>query len=253
MRENHKLPLQLFADEAGQETGVDTADAGQSGGDGSTGTEQGRMSWQEIMADPEYKKQFDTQVQGIVQKRLRGQKGAEESLRRLSPVLSALSRRYGGEGTELEAMDMDELAGNIARGESAAQTKAKRERIASHLERLLVEEAELRKSFPDFELVSAMEDPGFIRLTAPHTGLSLEQAYYALHQREIGEATAKSSLEAVTRAVSSGGARPREHSGKQSASTLAYDPRTMSKAEREALRQRIYEAKAQGKKLPFGA
>ena len=97
-----------------------------------------------------------------------------------------------------------------------------------------------------------MEDPEFLRLTAPHTGLTLADAYYALHREEIGAMAARRSLEALTRAVSYGGARPREIAGNMAASSITADPRSMSRDEREALKKRIYEAKAQGRKLPFG-
>lgn len=97
-----------------------------------------------------------------------------------------------------------------------------------------------------------MEDPEFLRLTAPHTGLTLADAYYALHREEIGAMAARRSLEALTRAVSYGGARPREIAGNMAASSMTTDPRGMSKDEREALKKRIYEAKAQGVKLPYG-
>ena len=59
--------------------------------------------------------------------------------------------------------------------------------------------------------------------------------------------------EALTRAVSYGGARPREIAGNMAASSMTADPRSMSRDEREALKKRIYEAKAQGRKLPYGS
>ena len=112
--------------------------------------------------------------------------------------------------------------------------------------------AALRESFPEFSLEREMEDPEFLRLTAPHTGLTLADAYYALHREEIGAMAARRSLEALTRAVSYGGARPREIAGNMAASSMTADPRSMSRDEREALKKRIYEAKAQGVKLPYG-
>lgn len=53
--------------------------------------------------------------------------------------------------------------------------------------------------------------------------------------------------------MSYGGARPREIAGNMAASSMTADPRSMSRDEREALKKRIYEAKAQGRKLPYGS
>ena len=98
-----------------------------------------------------------------------------------------------------------------------------------------------------------MENPAFLRLTAPHTGLSLEEAYYAVHHRELGQRLARASLESAVQAVSAGRARPRELRGGQSASIGSSDPRQMTREQREELKKRIYQAKAQGKKLPYGS
>ncbi len=238
--------------DSGSGTGDTAADAGQE--EQSLETEAPaeapveKLSWQEILADPEYKSQYDAQVQAIIQKRLRSRGDAEQRLQRLAPVLSALGERFGA----LDSADMEQLARDILSGDSGSTRQSRVRQAEDHLARLVEQEAELRASFPDFDLLTAMEDPAFVRLTAPHTGLSLADAYYALHRREIGEATARSSLEAAAKAVRSGMSRPRELSGNQAASTAISDPRNMSREQREALKQRIYQAKAQGKKLPYG-
>ena len=110
----------------------------------------------------------------------------------------------------------------------------------------------MKAKYPDFELSKAMEDERFLRLTAPHTGLSLEDAYCALHYAEIRESEARKSLMAVSNSVRAGELRPRENTGRQSASRISDDPKTMTREQREALKKRIYEAKAQGRKLPYG-
>ena len=266
MQNNCESPLLSAQDGSERETGEYAADAGQeqqsapqeqsAEQEQDIQREQGaqpeqsasRLSWQEIMADPEYKREYDAQVQSIIQKRLRGRAEAEERLERLGPVLSALGERFGG----LEAADMEELAREILTGESRSARETRAQCAREHLAELLRQEAELKGSFPDFDLLAALEDPAFIKLTAPHTGLSLEDAYYALHRREIGEATARRSLEAASSTVRAGLSRPRELNGRQGATASAADPRQMSKEQREALKKRIYEAKAQGKKLPFG-
>ena len=56
-------------------------------------TPPARMSWDEIMKDPEYNKE----MQAVVQSRLRSAKGAEEALGKLAPALELLARKHGFE------------------------------------------------------------------------------------------------------------------------------------------------------------
>ena len=57
------------------------------------------------------------------------------------------------------------------------------------------------------------------------------------------------SLEALSRSIRSGGERPRELSDMREAGSFARKPGSMSKAEREALKKRIYDARAKNEKV----
>ena len=206
-----------------------------------------RMSWEEILADPEYRKHYDEAVQHIVQKRLRSRAGAEARLERLAPVLEALHTRYAVDWAD-EALDMRELAGRVS-GEE--EQRAAEEEIDRHLDALLEQARSLRESIPDFELMRALEDPRLLRLTAPHSGVALADAWYALHRAEIGRQAARESLEALSRSLQSGGRRPRELPDRRGDSGQT-PPARMNREEREALKKRILEAKAQGRRLPVG-
>ena len=76
-----------------------------------------RMSWEEIMADPEYNKQ----MQSVVQSRLKNAKAAEESLAKLAPALELLARRHG---LDAENMDYDAIAKAINDDDSFYEDKA---------------------------------------------------------------------------------------------------------------------------------
>lgn len=218
-------------------TGDEPADAGQ----------EKRLSWEEILSDEHYRQCYDRAVQRIVQRRLRQRHEAEERLEALRPVLRALSRLYG---VDAEAMESVSLAALIE--EQAEKKEREQERFRAHLGALLAQEEEVKKAFPDFELMAALEDESFLRLSAPHTGLSLMQAYCALNREKIEARAAKQSMETLTRAVRAGSLRPGERRDRGGPEGFEADPRAMSKAEREALKKRIYEAKAMGKKLGYG-
>ena len=200
-----------------------------------------KPSWEEILADPDYRKRYDEAVGRTVQRRLRSRAEAEQRLSALEPVIRALRERYG-------ELDETALAEQIRRGDSLYGA----EDIRRHLDGLLEQAERLRASAPDFDLLSALEDPAFLRLTAPHSGVSPEDAWYALHRGEIGEAAARKSLEALSRSVRTQAARPRESHGGSAGTGFARDPKSMSRQEREELKKRILEAKAQGRKLSVG-
>lgn len=61
-----------------------------------------RMTWDEIMQDPEY----NQHMQATVQARLKSAKGAEETLGKLQPAIELMARRYGLDTNEL---DIDNL------------------------------------------------------------------------------------------------------------------------------------------------
>ena len=206
-----------------------------------------RMSWEEILADPEYRRSYDEAVQRIVQKRLRARAGAEARLERLAPVLQALQTRYGVDWAD-ETLDMHALAERVS-GEEERRVAA--EETERHLDALLEQARVLRESVPDFELLRALEDPRLLRLTAPHSGVGLADAWYALHRDEIGRQAARESLEALSKSVRSGGRRPRELHDRRGDSGQT-PPARMNREERDALKKRILEAKAQGRRLPVG-
>ena len=212
-----------------------------------TAQTQSRMSWEEILADPEYRRSYDEAVQRIVQKRLRARAGAEARLERLAPVLQALQTRYGVDWAD-ETLDMHTLAERVS-GEEERRVAA--EETERHLDALLEQARVLRESVPDFELLRALEDPRLLRLTAPHSGVGLADAWYALHRDEIGRQAARESLEALSKSVRSGGRRPRELHDRRGDSGQT-PPARMNREEREALKKRILEAKAQGRRLPVG-
>lgn len=244
--------LQFFAEEEqGETAGGSAADAGQQ--EESRGAQ--RMSWEEIMADPEYRSEYDRQVQGIVKKRLRDRQGNEERLKRLDAAMDEICKSFGMERSQGQEADPAALVERIRRERAERSNDAERRaaQAREQLERLHQQEEALRQRVPDFDLARELENPAFLRLTAPHTGLSLEEAYYAAHHRELGQRLAQASLESAVQAVSAGRARPRELRGGQSASIGGNDPRQMTREQREELKKRIYQARAQGKKLPYGS
>lgn len=219
--------------------GAEPADAGQE-------ERQSRPTWEEILRDPEYKSRYDAAVQNIVKARLRGRADAEERLARLAPVLTALTEVYG----MTEETDTAALAETLR--ESVPRRRPGAEEIGQHLQALFAEAESLRATVPDFDLLRELEDPALLRMTAPGSGISLADAYYARHRAEREEAAARRSLEAVSRSLQTRGARPRELRETTPGARFSQNPAAMTRQEREALKKRILEARAEGRSLRPG-
>lgn len=234
-----------------------------------------RMSWDEIMKDPEYNKQ----MQAVVQSRLKSAKGAEETLGVLTPALELLARQHKLDPAK---MDYQALAAAIVDDNSLYEDKAlemgvpveeakkidqheqqvareartlEQQRIQQHISQLEKQGEELKKLFPNFDLRTELQNPVFARMTAPGKGImSVEDAYRAVHRQEIEAASmqviAQRTAEKFSNAIQAGGRRPDEAgTSGQAPSVTTFDYRAASREQREALKQRIRDAAARGQKL----
>ena len=230
--------VESAAETAAQETAPPAVESGKDG--------QQKPSWEEILQDPDYKSRYDAAVQSIVKARLRGRARAEERLSHLSPVLQVLEEQYG----LTEESDATALAECLR--DRADAYRPHGAELAAHLGAMLAEAETLRRSVPDFDLERELEDPEFVRMTAPHSGISLTDAYFARHRAERERELTRRSLETVSRSLRNAGARPRELRETGAGERFTLNPGAMSRAEREALKKRILEAKAQGRKIGPG-
>lgn len=239
-----------------------------------------RMTWDEIMADPEY----NQHMQDTVKNRLKQSKQAEETLEKLKPALDMLARRY-----KIDADNVDSIVGAIENDNAYYEDKAlemgvdtetakridkierenermKKEReitleqqkVQQHLAKLAQQADALKAQFPSFDLRAEMQNPAFVRMTAPDSPLSLEDAYFAVHRKEIQAASmqvaAKKALEKASNSIQSG-KRPLENgASSQAASVTMFDYSKASKEQREELKNQIRLAASRGQKIypPYG-
>ena len=237
-----------------------------------------RMSWEEIMADPEYNKQ----MQLTVQSRLKNAKAAEESLAKLTPALELLARRHGLDATNMDyeaiakaindddayyedkALEMgvsvdaakriDQQERDHARQQRQEEMNLEEQKLRNHFMKMEQQGEALKKVFPKFDLRTEMQNPVFARLTHPSVGLSVEDAYHAVHRKEIdvarSQVIAQRTTEQISNAIQAGARRPDENgTSSQAPSVTTFDYSKASKAQREALKREIYAAKARGEKL----
>lgn len=237
-----------------------------------------RMSWDDIMKDPEYNRE----MQKIVRVRLSTARAAEENLAKLTPALEILARKHG---MDVSNLDYDALAKAVSNDNSyyeeralemgvpvetakkidqqerdterAQKTEARnleQQRIRDHFAILEAQGKEMKKIFPSFDLQKELQNPVFVRMTSPGGGISVEDAYYAIHRKEIQEsamkATAENTARQVSNAVMAGSMRPVENGiSRQASSVTGFDYSKASKSEREAFKKELRERWARGEKV----
>ena len=222
------------------------------------------MSWEEVKKDPEY----NAEINKIVRARLKDAEAAQAAMTTLSPWLKNIATEQGldPENIDYEALvkssngEYDKKALELgvsketARQMDQQQRTLEQQKFQNHIMQLEQQGQELKATFPGFDLRMEMQNPVFSRLVSPNVGLSVEDAYHAVHRKEIQAASmqvaAQKTAQQISNAIQSGSRRPDESgAGAQAPSVTTFDPRKMSRAEREALKQRIYQASAQGRKL----
>lgn len=237
-----------------------------------------RMSWDEIVADPEYNKQ----MQAVVQSRLKSAKAAEESLAKLAPALEVLARKHNLDpanmdygalakaindddayyedkamamGVSLEtAKSIDQKERETARKQREESRALEQQKIQLHLQKLEQQGEALKQTFPSFDLRKELQNPAFARMTSPNVGISVEDAYYAVHRNEIQTAamqvTAQKTAQKISNSIQAGQHRPTENgTSGQAPSVTSFNYRTASPEQRAALKKRIFEAEARGEKV----
>ena len=237
-----------------------------------------RMSWDEIMADPEYNKQ----MQAVVQSRLKSAKGAEEQLSKITPALELLARKYKLDpanmdydaltkaisdddsyyedkalqmGTSVEtAKKIDQQERDTARQKKAEELTLQEQKIRNHFAGLEQQAKEFQKIIPGFDLQTELKNPVFLRMTSPNVGISVRDAYYAVHHDEMQtaamQATAKATAQNISQNIQARQRRPDENgiSG-QAPSATTFDYSKASPEQREAFKKDLRARMARGEKV----
>lgn len=215
-----------------------------------------RMSWEEIKADPEY----NAEMQKMMQERVKKSKEAEDSLAKLAPLVPVMAKKYGLDPNDPNIYDSLTQAvykddGNfedqaLAEGKPVEEVRQQasknleQQRIQQHIQKLEQQGEALKQVIPGFDLRTELQNPAFARMTAPNVGISVEDAYYAIHRKELMtgalQAGQKITAQKLSNSIQAGQKRPAENgTSGQAASVSTFDYRSASREQREALKKRI--------------
>lgn len=245
-----------------------------------------RLSWDDIKRDPEYKKAYDSEMQKAVMARLSKERASSEANRAamdaMTPALELMARKYGLDAKNMDykalaeaisnddayyeqrAMELGtsvETAKRIDQLERDAERRKEQDAIAieeqqrrNHVTQLVQQAEALKATFPGFDLRAELANPQFARLVDPKIGMSVEDAYHAVHRKEIQAAqmqyAAQKTAENMSNAIQAGQKRPDEAgSTSQAPSVSTFDYSKASKEQREAFKKSLRESWARGEKV----
>lgn len=240
------------------------------------------MSWDDFMAVPENNKRMQTTIQSRLKSEKANSQAMREAMDAMTPALELMARKYGLDAKNMDfkalaeaisnddayyeekAMEMGvsvDTAKRIDQLERDAERRKAQEAIAieeqnkrNHIMRLAQQSEALKATFPNFDLREELANPQFARLVDPSIGLSVEDAYHAVHRKEIQamqmKYAAQRTAEQMSNAIQAGQKRPDEAgSTSQAPSVSTFDYRHATQAQRDALKKQIRAAAARGEKL----
>ena len=233
--------------------------------------------WEEAKKG-EFAELYGQDVQNAVRDRFRNQADVSEQLNALEPMLKVLRERAGVESNDdliRHVMDDDSLyeeeadaAGMTVSAyrtfkELEAQNEEMRAReeqslqdqmFRNHFGKLVQQAEELKQRFPSFNLQEELKNQKFFQLTSPDVGVSVEDAYFAVHHKELAPQMMAYGMDRARQqmgqTLQARGNRPAEGAMKSTggqAAALRLDPRNMTRAERAEIKRQV----RMGKRVSF--
>lgn len=263
--------------EASADTGAQVQTVSQNSASDAQGTPD-KPSFEQLIKG-EYKKDYDSNVQKIVQNRLKGVKGKADAYDRAAPLLEAVAQRYGIQDTtnvdalmaafdsdtrflEAEAMEkgipVEQLAAlKRAQNEAAMyrrqlQQAQMEQQSREQVERWSREAEELKTIYPELDLAAEIQNPEFAKLLQANVGV--KTAYQAIHGEDIMQAAMAAAVrkaeQKVAASVAAGKGRPAESGAGGSGGAVA--PKTNVNAMGRAEIQDVMRRVARGERISFG-
>ena len=223
-----------------------------------------RMSWEEIVKDPEY----NAELQKIIKARVKDEGQHKAALETLSPMLKHLAKEKGLDPENIDHTALVNAVTGVYQSKALElgvsedtamkldqqQRNLDQQRMQNHILKLEQQGTAFRSIVPNFDLRNEMQNPIFARLTSPSVGLSVEDAFYAVHRKEMQQQSmqvaAQQAQQMISNAIQSGTNRPDETgTASQAPSVSRFDYKNATPAQRKALKDEIRRAAAEGRKL----
>lgn len=233
--------------------------------------------WEEAKKG-EYAEMYGRDVQKAIQDRFKNQQDNGQQLNALEPMLKVLRDRAGVASNEeliKAVMDDDSLYEEEANAkgmtipaykefmqmqqqlqetQAREQESIREQQLHQHFNKLMEQAESMKQLYPDFDLQKELANPNFMRLTSPEVGVSVEDAYYAIHHKELapqmmayGMQRAKQQMGQTLQAQRQRPAEGAMRNQGQPAAAVRLDPKALTKQERAAIKRQVF----LGKKVSF--
>lgn len=215
-------------------------------------------------------------VQRMIQRRVANLKPQSDAMKTLGPALEMLIGHYGLDSDapdyealaqailddnsyyEQRAIDMGVPVDVAKKLEAAERLEAARQHDAEMNERdrqyrafriRLEQQADAMKAqYPDFDLQREMENDTFMRMVSPGIGMTVEQAFNAVHHNELMEAAKRAAQQNLSSSIQANRQRPNESGSRRSGTAPAHDLESIRRMPRER-RQELIERMRRGEKI----
>ena len=249
-----RLNLQRFGEEA---ESVQSEAGDVTGGGAAETPENGRTDFRQLIAGEyrqDYEKAVGQRIQAAIQQRFKNQQDYKKQLDAVQPILQALGGRYGLNAEDAAGI-ADRLRQDLPETEKAVQPPQPAPHLdflQEHVRSVNVQAADMKQAFPGFDLMAEMQNPAFVRMTSPGVGMSVKDAYFAVHGQEIQRDSmlyaAQQAGERVAASVMAGASRPRENGLDPAGSAdMGVNVQSMDRKTRAEYRSRI----RNGEKINF--
>lgn len=273
-----RFDLQLFAEE-GASAATDeaaaaaepTAAGAEAVGQDQQPAQEQKASFNDLLKDDQYKREYDKRVEGAVRRRMRA---ADAKFAQMDPMFDVLAKKYGvGRGDDGK-LDMQALMAAVMSDDGLLEEQAAEEGLtpegmrkvmrAEQIERsmqaqqaeqenmrlfaAIQKEAEALKAvYPDFDLDAEIGDERFgsllISLQRAGVDAPLRTAYEVAHRQELLQRavnyTAAKARQDVAASVQSNLSRPREMGSSGAPAQSSFDPEKMTKKDYEAIKAKV--------------
>ena len=273
-----RFDLQLFAEEGASAATDEAAAAAEPtaagveavGQDQQPAQEQ-KASFNDLLKDDQYKREYDKRVEGAVRRRMRA---ADAKFAQMDPMFDVLAKKYGVGRSSDGKLDLQALMAAVMSDDGLLEEQAAEEGLtpegmrkvmrAEQIERsmqaqqaeqenmrlfaAIQEEAEALKAvYPDFDLDAEIGDERFgsllISLQRAGVDAPLRTAYEVAHRQELLQRavnyTAAKARQDVAASVQSNLSRPREMGSSGAPAQSNFDPEKMTKKDYEAIKAKV--------------
>lgn len=218
----------------------------------------------------EFEQAVGQRVQQAIAQRFRNQKDWQGQINGMKPIVDWAAKRFGVDPTDYkgiyakatddlsqyqEEADRQGMTPEAVRTmhrlrEENEQIKAEQaqsqeqQQLEAHWKSLAQQADELKATFPNFDLMRELDNPAFVRMTSPGVGMSVKDAFWAIHHDEIQKATmqytAQQAGQRIAASVRAGASRPAENGmGRQNPAQMGVDISKMDRKTQEEYARRI--------------